>query len=218
MHKKYKYKGIIWDFNGTLLDDVSICLDAINALLARRSFPLLTEQRYKDIFGFPVKQYYEELGFNFDVEEWDIVAHEYMTEYWDRQDEAQLFNNIPNLLKELTDNGVQHFVLSAMENKNLKLFLETLEIADSFHEIKGIDNHFADGKTELGIAMIEASHLNRKELVLIGDTLHDFDVAQKMGIDCILFDGGHQSTGRLEKMPCPLAKTHNEIVKLIAKN
>lgn len=218
MEKRYKYSGIIWDFNGTLLNDTAICLDAINTLLSRRNYPLLSEKHYKDIFGFPVKEYYEAIGFDFNNESWSTVAHEYMTEYWIRQKNAPLFNEIPNLLKQLSNEGVQQFVLSAMEDYNLKLFLNELKIAHNFNEIRGIDNHFADGKTSIGIKMIENTHLKREELVLIGDTTHDYEVATKMGIDCILFDGGHQSTHRLNKMPCPVIDNHNKIKKLISIN
>ena len=62
------YKHIIWDWNGTLLDDVDIVIDCMNSLLKKRNLPLLHVDKYKDIFTFPVKDYYSQLGFDFTTE------------------------------------------------------------------------------------------------------------------------------------------------------
>lgn len=219
MNNAYKYKGIIWDFNGTLLDDVTICLDSINTLLQRRNYPLLSKNRYKDIFGFPVKIYYEKIGFNFEQEEWTNVANEYMEEYWKRQHQANLFNGIPQLLQTLSNSGISQFVLSAMEQNNLQRFLDKLDATKYFEQISGISNDLADGKTESGLQMIASSCYKPEELLMIGDTTHDYEVASKMGVDCILYTGGHQSANRLNMLPCPIINSHNELESfLIAKN
>ena len=56
---------IIWDWNGTLLDDVSICIDIMNEILGRRGLDKLTRKKYQQIFRFPVIDYYRQLGFDF---------------------------------------------------------------------------------------------------------------------------------------------------------
>ena len=58
-----KKNMIIWDWNGTLLDDVDLCVEAINMLLARESLPLLTgKEEYQRVFQFPIRAYYEAVG------------------------------------------------------------------------------------------------------------------------------------------------------------
>ena len=59
------FTHVIWDWNGTLLDDATACVAAINALLERRLLPQVTHQQYLDIFDFPVRNYYLQLGFDF---------------------------------------------------------------------------------------------------------------------------------------------------------
>jgi hypothetical protein len=59
------YKNIIWDWNGTLLNDITICIKSMNILLKERTLPLISEDKYRDIFTFPVRNYYEQLGFDF---------------------------------------------------------------------------------------------------------------------------------------------------------
>ena len=68
---------IIWDWNGTLLDDAEMCLEAINIMLKKRNLPELSMERYRDVFTFPVIEYYREVGFDFTLEAWDPVATEF---------------------------------------------------------------------------------------------------------------------------------------------
>ena len=51
------YQHIIWDWNGTLLNDVKLCADIMNNLLKTRSLPTITLEKYREIFTFPVKDY-----------------------------------------------------------------------------------------------------------------------------------------------------------------
>ena len=60
---------IIWDWNGTLLNDLRLCVKTINSLLEKRSLPVLTTSSYKEVFSFPVKDYYEKVGFDFSKED-----------------------------------------------------------------------------------------------------------------------------------------------------
>ena len=63
-----KYKHIIWDWNGTLIDDRRFCIDIMNEVLKKRQMETMTEEWFLDNFCFPVKDYYLKLGFNFEKE------------------------------------------------------------------------------------------------------------------------------------------------------
>ena len=49
-----KYKNVVWDWNGTLLNDVKVGVNTLNDMLGRRGLPLLSVEDYKEKFGFPV--------------------------------------------------------------------------------------------------------------------------------------------------------------------
>jgi len=67
---------IIWDWNGTLLNDVDICVESINILLSERGHKPLSKSLYREIFTFPVKAYYELAGFDFTNESFDFEVAE----------------------------------------------------------------------------------------------------------------------------------------------
>ena len=73
---------VIWDFNGTLLDDVQAGIDSVNTLLVEREIPTVESvEKYREVFRFPIIDYYRALGFDFDAEPYEIIAHEWVENY-----------------------------------------------------------------------------------------------------------------------------------------
>lgn len=192
------YKTIIWDWNGTLLDDLELSLYSVNVLLEERNLPRLTTDRYKDIFGFPVINYYMVAGFDFDKEPFEVPAKQYVKLYGAGAPELKLFPDVTETLNFFKENNYQQIVLSAMKDDNLKMMIEHARISHFFDGIFGIKDNYAREKVSLGIQVVEKLKLNPSECVMIGDTLHDAEVAEQCGFDCILFSGGHVSKQRLE--------------------
>ncbi|MBN1339136.1 MAG: HAD family hydrolase [Bacteroidales bacterium] len=191
---------LIWDWNGTLLDDVDICLDSINLLLSKRNLPVLRRERYRSIFRFPVEKYYSEAGFDFSAEPFDILAQEFIGLYLDKLPEAGLFPDAKNTLEILRKNGYRQFLVSAMEHDTLRESLSLRELLGCFTAVKGIEDHYARGKTKAAMRLIEEFGLDVSTTCLIGDTDHDQEVARELGCRCLLISGGHQSRQRLLKL------------------
>ena len=102
-----KYENVVWDWNGTLLDDVRVSVGAINRMLERRGIPGLTVERYRDIFGFPVRDYYESIGFDFARDDWDGVSREFVQDYDALATDVQLTE------------GEKSDIIPVCKNKNL---------------------------------------------------------------------------------------------------
>ena len=70
-----KYSHIIWDFNGTIIDDVDIGINALNTLLRKYGYKEINDKdHYRSIFGFPIKDYYARAGFDFNVIDYETLA------------------------------------------------------------------------------------------------------------------------------------------------
>ena len=210
-----RYRHVVWDWNGTLLDDVQACVDAINILLARRGMPTLTRQRYLDVFDFPVRDYYLKLGFDFSKDNWDKVAVEYHEAYAITSPAAPLRTGTRATLDALKAAGIGVSVLSACELKLLKRMMSERGILPYFEHVFGLTDLFAHSKVDLGHAFLKHSGLSRADTLLIGDTTHDHDVAQALGIPCLLMTGGHQSDAKLSPLGRPLAPDYETVLRHI---
>lgn len=207
-------KAIIWDYNGTLLNDLSIGVECINKMLTKRGLPLLTTESYRDVFTFPVKKYYELVGFDFNKEDWDKAAKEFIAHYTSLLPESGIFPEAIQLLSHFSTNGKKQFILSAMEQNMLNQSTKTENIRKYFDEISGIDNIYASSKIENGLKLIEKHQLQAHEVCLLGDTTHDYEVANELGCQCILIAAGHQSIDKLKQTGCPKVVNHlNDIIQ-----
>lgn len=190
-----KYKQIIWDFNGTLLDDVAETLDATNAVLARHGKPTLADaDAYRRVFGFPVIDYYEKIGL--ERVNFEAYADEWVAEYNRRAPQAGLYPGCREALAFFRNAGCRQYLLSATEREMLAGQLAPLGIASCFDDIVGQDDTRAHGK--LAAAVEWSKKVNLDAALLIGDSLHDAEVAAAIGADCLLLACGHQSRARLE--------------------
>jgi phosphoglycolate phosphatase len=195
-------KAIIWDWNGTLLNDTDICVDCMNQVLEKRGLELLDKQRYREIFTFPVKDYYTEAGIDLNKEAFEIPAMEFIKLYHKSLHSADLFPCVKDVLKSFKNRGYYQAVLSAMEHESLEASLKEKGVFIYFDIITGINDHYAHSKLEIGKELMNSIHFKRGEMLLIGDSLHDLEVADELGIECVLVANGHQSYERLlEKTP-----------------
>jgi phosphoglycolate phosphatase len=206
-----RINSIIWDWNGTLLNDVDICIESINILLKKRNLPVLSKRRYRHIFTFPVKNYYIESGFDFTLESWERVATDFMDLYFSKLPVTGIFPEAPNVLRILKQEGYKQILVSAMEHESLVRSVRDKGLYPYFDSVGGIENHFADGKMENAKNSMRNLELVSASTVLIGDTTHDFEVAGELGIKCILVSRGHQSASRLKKLNCAVLSSLNEI-------
>ena len=192
-----KFESIIWDWNGTLLSDVDIAVAIINQMLEDRALKPITHARYLEVFTFPVRDYYEQIGFDLKNEPFDIPAFQYITRYNKAVQSCGLHPEALPVLRWLKHLGCRQFILSAMEQQQLEKTISDNKITPFFDEICGLDHHFATSKVENGRNLIAKSGLNPELTLLIGDTIHDYEVAQAIGCHCILIANGHQSKIRL---------------------
>jgi len=197
------YHHVIWDWNGTLLDDLQACVDAINVLLKARTLPAISREEYLDVFDFPVRNYYLKLGFDFSKDDWDEVAKDYHKAYAITSAAAPLRQGTQAALTQLKDRGLNMSILSACELRILKRMVTERHILPYFEHIYGLDDLYASSKIDLGHALFNNTGLKKQGTLLIGDTTHDYEVAQAMGIPCLLMTGGHQSDRKLAALDCP---------------
>lgn len=212
-----KFKHIIWDWNGTLLNDTWLCVEVLNGLLQRRGRAPISSADYRENFGFPVIEFYHYLGFETDVDSFEKVSHEFIGDYEARWlSECALHPEAQEVLEAMAAAGLTHSVLSAAKQEALEIGIRHFGIHGHFEALCGTDNIYAHGKIERGRQWIGQLDWDPHEVVLIGDTLHDFEVAEAMGTECILLGHGHHTPERLAATGKPVAHSLRELVDLVS--
>lgn len=209
------YTHLIWDFNGTLFDDLAACIQSANALLERYALPQLgSVEEYRALFGFPIIDYYHRLGFDFEKIRYADLAVEWVAYYLEYTKDSKLFVEVPKILETVRSRGIRQLILSATEREMLLEQVRKLEILEYFDDVLGLSDYHAYSKEDLGRAW-------RKENpdanpLFVGDTDHDAAVARAMGADCILVGTGHQSMQTLrDANPLAAVGTLEDILQFL---
>ena len=210
-----KYKHIIWDWNGTLIDDAWLCVEILNNILKKRGLNAITIDDYREHFTFPVRDYYIKLGFDFSVEPFEVCGMEFIHDFKNRKFEASLYTQMESILDKLTKIGISHSILSAQNQTLLDETVAHYQLQNKFEGVNGLDDHYAHSKVNIGIFWIETLSYDHKEVIMIGDTVHDYEVAQAMGTDCILISSGHNSRERLENTGALVLDSPLEITEVL---
>lgn len=206
-----KYRHILWDWNGTLLDDRWLAVETINGMLGRRGMQLIGVEDYLAHFDFPVVDYYRRLGFDFQREAFEVVAHEFIADYESRRFECRLHPDALPALESAREARMPQSLLSATRQDSLFQFVDFFGLAAYFEELAGLSDHYAHGKVERGRLWLRHQELDPADVLMIGDTRHDHEVAAALGMDCLLVAHGHQPRVRLEACGAPVYDSLKEI-------
>lgn len=198
-----KYSHVIWDWNGTLLNDVETNLCTANVMLAKRNLPVIeSEELYRKMFRFPVIEFYRLAGFDLNEENFAVMAEEYVKTYRENSYKSRLFDDSVKIIGTFDDVGISQVILSATEQTRLRAEVASYGVAEHFAEILGVGDNLGSSKSARGRAYTET--LTSGRAVFIGDTAHDADVARECGCDCVLVSRGHMDRSRLKETGCPV--------------
>lgn len=200
---------IIWDWNGTLIDDVNAAVNALNRMLAARGVPPTTRDFYRAHFGFPVRPFYTRVGLDLEREDWDRICTDFHRFIGEEPDQ-HLRTDALEALRHVRAGGGRQSILSALRQDLLRRDTAREGVQPFFDEIYGVDN--LDGATKLSRGHDLAARLaetgvlkENSPLFFIGDTLHDAEVGAALGATPILVEGGHQNGDRLRTAGCAVA-------------
>lgn len=184
---------ILWDWNGTLLDDLELSLACMQQVQKENGIlPLPDLDTYRKVFGFPVKTYYEKAGFDFEKQDWSTVGARFMDLYVSHFSKTALRPDAAAALLQARDLGIASYILSASRIDLLKTQIQRFpELKDCFAGVYGIGDIYASSKVGAGEEFMETC-LDWNEVWMVGDTLHDQQVAQKIGAKFLALSGGHQ--------------------------
>lgn len=199
-----RHRHLLWDWNGTLMDDLHLCVEIINGQLTRHGKPALDAHGYRERFDFPIRLYYERLGFPPSGPTFEEVAHGFIRDYDLRRTECGLHHGVHETLAAVAASGRTQSVLSAYRQHTLVEIVGHYGLAAHFTRLDGHSDIYAESKVANGRRVAAEIGADPASLLLIGDTAHDHEVAHEIGADCVLLSHGHHPPGKLRATGRPV--------------
>ena len=209
-----KYKNILWDWNGTILNDTPVAFEATNILLERYGYPTITLDYYRDNVDTPIVNFYSKI-FDLTKEDMDTLDREWCVLYNELSDKIKLHQGIEDFLSLLGKKNCHQAVLSAFKTEEITKFAEKFSVSHYFKSILGTDNIVMESKTLRGRKYMQDNNLVPDKTLYIGDTVHDYETAKGLGVDCVLLSIGQQSPRLLKECDSAVCDSVEELKEYI---
>jgi phosphoglycolate phosphatase-like HAD superfamily hydrolase len=210
-------RHIVWDWNGTLLDDNDAVVAAVNAVCARYDRAAISLAQWRTVFRRPISACYEELlSRPLSEADWALIDEAYHREYDNLVADLDLVRDARPALAGWRRGGGTQSLLSMWFHDDLVTLTAKLGVAEEFVRIDGLRDGVGGGSK----AAYLKSHLAELDVdpadaVLIGDVADDAVAAASAGIGCVLLTTGISTPEGLAATGAPVVDSISAAVDLV---
>lgn len=193
-----KYTHIIWDWNGTLLNDLSASLNSVNDMLDSRNMPKIDADFYKECIGVPIRKFYDRV-FNMEKEDYSVIIKQYNEGYLRHLPDCGLTDGAREAIEYFCSCGMNQAVVSSSNNNQLCANIAKYKLDGCFDAVLGSADFYAGSKIDRAKDYIAKTNGESGRILVVGDLEHDADMAKELGADCVLLTSGHEHISRLKR-------------------
>ncbi len=186
-----KYDYIIWDYNGTIIDDAWVAVAAENIVLRDHGLSEIDMEFYLRECEMPIENFYNKI-YDFSKCDFEEVADAFLRNYDRISVQAKPFPEVVSAIESFSRLGLQQSVISGFETGRLVKSLKEFRLDGYFGFMSGSDDVNCGPKSERAKRVVEKNGYDPKRTLFIGDMYHDYETSRYVGADCILIAKGHQ--------------------------
>lgn len=199
-------RHIVWDWNGTLLDDLGVVIEALNVGVMSLGQPPIDERGYRDHFTRPVRSFYDSIfGRAVSDMEWSHLNKMFHVEYFSRVGHAGLTHDALEAMGMIDEIPWTQSLLSMTPHDKLLEIVGSHGILERFTLVDGLHIETGGLKAAHLVEHLTALGISGEDLIVIGDTPDDASAARHVGASVVLYDGGSHHLPHLEELGEPVA-------------
>ena len=214
-------RHVVWDWNGTLFDDLEIVVASVNVSLRSVGAPPIDADRYREVYQRPLHRFYEVLlGRPVLPDEMAAIDRDFHDAYHTLLDQARLTVDARSAVDLVAARGHTQSVLSMWWHDRLVPAVRYFQLDDFMLAVDGHRGPPGDSKERHLAGHVDQlirlfpERVQREGVTVIGDVTDDADAARAVGVGCVLYDGGSQPRAALEATGSPVAATLVEAVEV----
>ncbi len=188
-----KYKNILFDLDGTLIDSAPGIVESFSFAF-NKIYGIECSKDIKYLIGPPIK----DVLFAVNGETNSIILNEFVEAFKLHYDtegfkKSHLFSNVSEVLKFLNNEKFELFIATNKRNLPTYLILDYLNLDQYFKGVycpDSFENVF-ENKTRLVQSLLTSFSLEKSETLFVGDTSHDGVAAITNGLDFAIVEYGY---------------------------
>lgn len=183
-------RNLLFDWSGTLADDLPNVLQAVNGMLRARGVPPLDRETFRARFRLPYTEFFEEMLPGLPLDELQKL---YLEHFPHAHEGVTILPHAAELLREAAAAGMRLVVLSSAPEAHVVPQAIALGVRDHFEVLRcGV----IDKRTEIH-HLLESLDMRPEETAFIGDMRHDIDTGKAAGVIAIATCTGYETAAQL---------------------
>jgi phosphoglycolate phosphatase-like HAD superfamily hydrolase len=209
---------VVWDWNGTLVDDLPVVVESVNAALAAIGEVPITEEDYRAHFARPVERFYEGLlDRTITPNEWDTLDRVFHEQYRSTLDQVPLARDALEAIELVASRGWSQSILSMWWEDELLAVVAQHGLLHRMDLIQGNVDDPGGQKANHLVQHLSILDVYPGSVVMIGDSLDDAAAAGAVGTACVLYDGGSHHLDVLEDVGVPVTDSLMKAVEIASQ-
>lgn len=206
---------VFWDWNGTLIDDAKYCAGIISEILVENGLEAIDFETYRNTFCFPVEKFYKGLGLADKGVSFNKASDAFIKKYQNNWRSCKLQKGAESTLKAISQRDIKQSIITAGDKNLIIEYVDYYGIKEYFESLIGTDDTKAVGKIDVACKyLVEIGNIG-KQVMLVGDTQHDSEVASAMESSVLLCANGHNTAARLRFCGGPIIYSLKDVVNFI---
>lgn len=209
---------VVWDWNGTLFDDVEAVVAATSEIFAPYGLGPFAIDDFRAFYTRPIWVAYERLlGRALEDGEWERLDGAWHDSYHRLMVQCGLAIDARPTIDVLTAAGHTQSLLSMWRHEQLIPAVTRLGLADAFRRVDGLRLPEQSGGHKAGLLDRHLAGLDimAADVIMIGDSADDAMAARQAGARAVLYAGGMTGRADLERLGVPVVTSLAEAVRYI---
>lgn len=197
-----RYRLVVFDWDGTLMDSTAAIVHAIRAASSDLRLPVPTRQEAAHVIGMGLFEAIHTVVPSIRREQLPAFVERYRAHYFRHDPKLEAFDGIPALLDELADAGAWLAVATGKSRAGLDRALEQMDWTGRFLTTRCADEGAPKPDPWMLIDICEELDVAPAQVLMVGDTTYDLGMARAAGADAIAVGYGAHLREELEREPC----------------
>ena len=196
---KGRFDLIIFDWDGTLVDSIDWIVCCLQKAARSQGCDIPEEQAAKEIIGLSIQKAMEKLFPEIDEKTQEQLIASYSQEFFSKPiTEDDLFSGVNEMLQKFKQAGYQLAVATGKSRSGLEKAMQGTGLSDFFHITRCADQTASKPHPVMLEEIIKEMAVSKERVVMVGDSVHDMQMAINAGISSIAVSCGANSTEQLQ--------------------
>ena len=207
-----RYDAVVFDWDGTVMDSTHSIVEAIQGACADLELPIPSATDASWVIGLSLESALYRCVPTLSAEQLPAFLERYRYHFLRRDPEIKLFDGIVGLLDTLRAREVTLGVATGKSRVGLDRVLGAMQLNDYFHTTRCADESFSKPHPAMLLEIMAELDLEPRQVLMVGDTSHDVQMATAAGVDSMAVTyGAHDTPTLLQAEPTVMVASVREM-------